>query len=148
MMGIIYLLPIFQNWFRKIPNLFQFRNILAITLSAQIFTLPILIYNFGYLSLVSPLTNILIVPLLPYIMVSGFIFAIFGICWQPLGWILSWLAWGLLSYLIKIIDGFANISLASLTLEISWIWLFLLYLILGLIIWRLNEKQKLRFLNY
>ncbi|TET83778.1 MAG: ComEC family competence protein, partial [Candidatus Nealsonbacteria bacterium] len=50
MMGIIYLMPAFRSWFRKIPNLFQFRNILAMTLSAQIFTLPILIYNFGYMS--------------------------------------------------------------------------------------------------
>ena len=50
MIGIIYLMPVFQDWFRKIPAMFQLRNILAMTLSAQIFTLPILIYNFGYLS--------------------------------------------------------------------------------------------------
>jgi len=148
MMGIIYLLPIFRSWFRKIPNFFQFRNILAMTLSAQIFTLPILIYNFGYLSLVAPITNVLILPLLPLIMISGFIFGLLGMLWQPLGWILSWPAWFLLTYLIKVVDRFSSQSFASLTLEISWIWLLLLYLILGLITWRLNEKQKLKFLNY
>lgn len=148
MMGIIYLLPIFRSWFRKIPNPFQFRNILAMTLSAQIFTLPILIYNFGYMSLVAPVTNVLILPLLPFIMISGFIFGLLGMLWQSLGWILSWPAWFLLTYLTKVVDWFSSQSFASLTLEISWIWLFLLYLILGLITWRLNEKQKLKFLEY
>ena len=148
MLGIIYLLPTFRDWFRKIPNFFQLRNILAVTLSAQIFTLPILIYNFGYFSLVAPVTNVLIIPLLPFIMIFGFIFGIAGLLWSPLGWILSWPSWFLLTYLTKVVDWFSIQSFASLTLEISWIWLFSLYLILGLITWRLNEKQKLKFLEY
>jgi len=146
MMGIIYLLPIFRNWFKKIPS--WPRDVLAMTLSAQVFTLPILIYNFGYMSSVAPITNILIVPLLPFIMISGFIFGLFGIIFQPLGWILSWPCWLLLTYLTKVVDWFSSFSWSSLTLEISWVWLFLLYLILGLIIWRLQESQKLKFLKY
>jgi len=148
MLGIIYFLPIFRSWLRKIPNLFQFRNIISMTLSAQIFTLPILIYNFGYLSLVAPITNVLILPLLPFIMIFGFIFGVLGMFWQLLGWIFSWPVWFLLTYLAKIVDWFSNQSFAYLTLEISWVWLALLYLVLGLITWRLNEKQKLKFLNY
>jgi competence protein ComEC len=148
MMGIIYLMPIFQNWFRKIPNFFQLRNIISMTLSAQIFTLPILIYNFGYFSLVSPLTNVLILPLLPFIMGLGFIFAIAGIIWGPLGWLLSFPVWFLLTYLTKIVDWFSSFPFAPFFLEISWIWLLLSYLILGVITYRLQEKQKLKFLNY
>jgi len=148
MFGIIYLMPAFQNLLRKIPNFFQLRNILAMTLSAQIFTLPILIYNFGYFSRIAPLSNVLIVPFLPYIMISGFIFGIVGIVFPVLGWILCWPCWLLLTYLIKTIDLFSQVSWASLTLEISWIWLFCSYLILGLITWQLRKKQKLNFLNY
>jgi competence protein ComEC len=149
-MGIIYLMPSFQNWFKKVPNpnIFPVRNLLSMTISAQVFTLPILIYNFGYMSLVSPLTNILIVPLIPYLMGLGFIFSILGMLWQPLGWILSWPAWFLLTYVVKIVDWFSSFSWASLTLEISWIWLIIFYLILGLMTWRLQERQKLKFLNY
>ena len=133
-MGIIYLMPLLQQWLK-------FR-ILSMTLAAQVFTLPILIYNFGYISLVAPLTNILIVPLLPFIMMVGFIFALAGIFFQPLGWILSWPAWLLLTYLTKIVDGFNQIPLSSVTLEISWIWLLFFYLILSGILWRLNKRQK------
>jgi len=147
MLGIIYFLPVFQGFLKKIPNFLQLRNLLAMTLSAQIFTLPILIYNFGYLSLVSPVTNILIVPLLPYVMGLGFIFGIAGIICHFLGWIFSLPVWLLLIYLIKTIDFFSQ-SWASKSLEISWIWLPISYLILGLITWRLQESQKLKFLNY
>ena len=117
------------------------------TLSAQIFTLPILIYNFGYLSLVSPITNVLIVPLLPYIMGLGFIFGIAGLIFQPLGWLLSLPCWLILTYSLKIID-FLSQPWAFKTLEVSWIWLVISYSILGLITWRLQENQKLKFLQY
>ena len=148
MMGIIYLLPFFTNLLRKIPNFFQLRSILAMSLSAQVFTLPILIYNFGYVSLVSPIVNILIVPLLPFVMISGFIFALVGMIFQPLGWILSLFSWFLLTYITKIINFFSEIPFAALSLEISWVWLIISYLILGFITWRLEQSQKLKFLDY
>jgi len=95
MMGIIYFLPYLQRYFGKI---------LAMTLSAQIFTLPVLIYNFGYLSLAAPLSNILIVPLLPFLMGLGFLFVILGAVLQPLGWLFSLPVWLLLTYIIKIVN--------------------------------------------
>ena len=152
MIGIIYLMPVFQDWLTLTPKFLvwgQLKSILSMTLSAQVFTLPILIYNFGYLSLVAPITNILIVPLLPFIMLLGFIFGLTGIIFQPLGWVLSWPAWGLLTYLTKIVDWFSGISLAHLTIEnIHWSWLIILYLVLGFITWRLQEGRKLKFLQY
>jgi len=148
MFGIIYFLPFFQKWFKSSSNPSQFKDIIAITLSAQIFTLPILIYNFGYFSLVSPITNVLLLPLLPYIMVFGFIFAIAGLLFQPLGWFLSLPVNFLLIYLTKIVDWFSNLSFSAYFLEISWIWLVVSYLILFLITWQLNKRQKLQFLNY
>jgi len=143
-LGIIYLSPIFQYWLKKVPNIFQLRNILAMTLSAQVFTLPILIYNFGYVSLIAPITNILIIPFLPLIMVFGFISGVGGMIFQPLGWILSWPVWLLLTYLVKIVDLASQFSLASITLEnIHWAWLVVFYLILGYIVWRLNKREKI-----
>lgn len=110
-MGLIYLQPIFLNFFKKIPDTFQFRYTLAATVSAQIFTLPILIYNFGRIPITSFLTNILIVPLLPFVTILGFIFSFAGIIFQPLGWVLSWLAWLFLTYIVKIIDLFLEFLL-------------------------------------
>jgi len=150
MMGLIYLQPILLNFFKKIPNFkfFPLKTTLAATLSAQIFTFPILVYNFGYIPLISPITNILIVPLLAPITILIFIFGIAGIIFSPLGLILSWPSWIFLTYIVKIIEWFSKIPFASLILEISWIWLIISYLILGLVVWRLNQKQKLKFLQY
>jgi len=132
-MGIIYLMPIFQRWVKI--------QILAMTLAAQVFTLPILIYNFGYMSLVAPITNILIIPSLPFIMILGFIFGLAGMIFQPLGWILSWPCWLLLGYITKIVDFFSQIPLASLAIEkVHWLWLIIAYLILGSVTWWLNRK--------
>ncbi len=148
MLGIIYLLPFFRDWLKFIPEekLINLRSVLAMTLSAQVFTLPILIYNFGYMSLVAPITNILIVPLLPYIMGLGFLFALAGTIFQFLGWVLSWPAWPLLTYLIKVIDFFSRAP--KIDFAISWIWLIIVYSTLGLITWRLHATQKLKFLQY
>ena len=133
-MGIIYLMPHFQKWIKC--------QVLAMTLAAQVFVLPILIYNFGYFSVVAPLTNILIVPLLPFIMVAGFIFSLAGTIFQPLGWILSWPAWLLLTYLTQIVDWFSQLPFAALTIEnLHWSFLIIAYLILGSIAWRLNKKE-------
>ncbi len=151
--GIISLSPIFQNWFKKIPDdLFGFikiRSITAMTFSAQIFTLPILVYNFGQFSLIAPITNVLILPLIPFILGLGFLFGLAGMVWQTLGWVLSWPAWLLLTYLFTIVDWFSQIPWAALFLQnVHWGWLVIAYLALGFIARWLNEKEKLKFLNY
>jgi len=148
-LGLIYLQPIFLDFFKKIPKFLQLRQTLSSTISAQFLTFPILIYNFGQISLISPFINILIVPLLPTITILGFIFSFIGIIFQPLGWILSFPAWLLLTYLLKIIGFFSKISFAFLTLKnVHWIFLLISYLTLGLLTWRLQESQKLKFLKY
>ena len=146
MMGIIYLMPFLRSKLSFVPEekLFNLRSITAMTLSAQIFTLPILIYNFGHVSLLAPLTNILIVPVLPLVMGLGFIFGITAIIFQPLGWILSWPVWLFLTYITKIVETVSQIPWASLTFEnVHWAWLILAYLFLGCIAWMLKRKLNL-----
>ncbi|MFH1657199.1 MAG: ComEC/Rec2 family competence protein [bacterium] len=139
-LGIIYFLPFFQNWFYFIPGK-SIRDIIAMTFAAQVFTLPILIYNFGYFSLVTPLTNLLVVPLLPSVMIIGFIFVLGGT-------FLSLPLWLLLTYLVKVIDYFSRLSFASINLEISWPVFLFFYLAWGLLAWRLKKRQRLKFLDY
>jgi len=148
MMGIIYLMPIFQNWLKFIPWKNP-KSVLSMTFAAYLFTLPTIIYNFGYMSLVAPITNILIIPFLPFIMLSGFIFSLIGIIFPLLGWIFSWPAWGLLTYLTTVVNWLSNFPLAYLMIEnFHWIWLVISYSILGFLTWRLQETQKLKFLNH
>ena len=149
-LGIIYLMPFFQRLLKKTRFLkfFRLSNLLAMTFSALIFTLPILIYNFGYVSVVTPITNILVVPLLPYIMGMGLFFVLLGGISQPIGWVLSLPVWLLTTYLTSIVNFFSQISWAHLTFQISWLWLPVCYLILFLLVWHFTKKEKLNFLDY
>lgn len=134
MMGIIYFLPIFKRWIEL--------EVLAMTLAAQVFTLPILIYNFGYVPLLAPVTNVLIVPLLSFIMGLGFAFGLAGMVFQLLGWIFSWPVWLLLTYIIKIVDWFSGFTFAFVTFEnLHWVWLIIFYLILGGFVWCYNNRS-------
>ena len=148
-MGIIYLVPIFKNWLRFIPKKFNnLKEIIAMTFAAQVFTLPILIYNFGRISLIAPLTNILIIPVVYWIMISGFIFALAEIIWQSLGWLLSFPCLFLLTYVTKIVDFFSQSWAAKTVENVHWFWLIISYLILGFLTRRLTKRQKLKFLDY
>ncbi|MEK9181076.1 MAG: ComEC/Rec2 family competence protein, partial [Patescibacteria group bacterium] len=71
--GLIFFAETLERAFRKIPEIFELRSILAATLSAQIFVWPLLIYNFDQLSLISPLVNILILTIIPITIIFGFI---------------------------------------------------------------------------
>lgn len=150
-LGLIFLQPFFYEWLKKIPDykILPVRTTLSATLSAQIFTLPILVYNFGYISLVSPLTNILIVPFLAPMTILIFVFGISAMLFLPIGFLFSLPTYLSLTYIIKIIDWFSQLPFITLTFKnVHWIWLAISYLILGLITWRLQEKRKLKFLNY
>ncbi|MCH8741821.1 ComEC family competence protein [Patescibacteria group bacterium] len=142
MMGIIYFLPVFRNLLKFIP-VDNIKTILAMTFSAYLFTLPILIYNFGYISVVSPITNVLIIPSLYWIMIFGFLFVILGTISPVLGWILSFPVWILLTYIVKIVDLLSDLPLASLAFtNIHWIWILISYLVLGSFAFYLDKKSR------
>jgi len=151
-LGIIYFSSPLKNYIEKrlymVPNFANFKEILAVTFSAQIFTLPLLVYNFGYFSLVSPLTNILVVPVLPYVMVSGFVFAFLGIFSRNLAWVFSLPAHFLLSYLDSVVDLFSRISHSCVFFKISWFWLIPVYFLLFWWGYLFAKRREKNFLNY
>ncbi len=101
-LGIIYLSCFFKKYLKF--------DLLAVSISAYLFTLPAIIYHFGYFSLVAPLANVLIVPALPFILLFGFLFVFTGIIYSPLGWIFSFLVLPFISYLVWMVHWFANLS--------------------------------------
>ena len=86
---------------------------LRLTLAAQVFTIPIIFFTFRQISLIAPLTNILIAWTIPLIMSIGFLLVFFGLLWVPLGAPLAWVSWVLLEYLVIVVDLTAKLSFAS-----------------------------------
>ena len=74
------------------------------TLIAQAFTLPIIIYHFGRISLVSPLANLLVLPVQSALMILSGAATLLGLLWLPLGRILAFPAWALAAYTLRVVS--------------------------------------------
>ena len=97
---------------KKQKNIFL--DDLRTTLSAQVFTIPLIFFTFQRISLVSPITNVLIGWIIQPITVLGLIIAVVGSFWLPAAVPLSWISWVMLEYLIVVIEWTAKIPFASL----------------------------------
>jgi len=87
---------------------------LTTTLSAQVFTIPLILLTFGRISLIAPLTNVLIGWTIPIITTLGLCVSIFGWIWLPLGKILAWVTWVFLEWLIQAVIITSRIPFASI----------------------------------
>jgi len=149
-MGIIHVKPLFDVLLKKVfhGQATHLSNIVTVTLAAQALTIPIMVFNFGTISLIAPLTNILIVPVMYFIMLFGFLAAVAGMAANMLGIIFSVPAWILISYFLKVMDLFYQPWAVVQWQNISWAWLAIYYVILLAIVWRLNKKLQPEFLEY
>lgn len=142
-LGIIYWSPFFEELFQKIkiPNLIK--GILAMTFSAQLFVMPIIAQNFNQISIISPITNLLIAPLLPLIILSGFALIVLGIIYIELAFFVNWILILILGYIIYVVNFFDKLPFSVLSIEnFSFIVFIFYYLFLSLITWFIIKKRK------
>lgn len=141
--GIVYFSPFLESKMIKKHRAFGIWEILILTLSAQVFVLPIILYNFQNLSLISPLANVLILPIIPLTMFLGFMLMIFQFIFPPLAVVLAWLTFLPLKYETTIIQFLAKLKYSSLGIEnFSWYWMGLWYIIIGISLYYLNHVKK------
>lgn len=118
---------------------FSVKQVFAETLSAQLAVLPLLVFLFGRVSLISPLTNILVLVAVPYSMAAGFFAALLGFVYYPFGQVAGWVVWALLEYKLRVIDLFAKLPLASIEIK-GWMIIPLAVPYLWLL-WNLKNKK-------
>jgi competence protein ComEC len=99
--GIFYLSPIFEKKLEFIKNNF-FRKTISETLSAQIFTYPLILYSFGNFNFFSLISNLLVLPIVPYLMTISSLFLFFPVKY------LAWFSFPLLSYILFVAKIFGN----------------------------------------
>jgi len=152
MFGIFFFISPLRVWIGKIflnvPNFLNFKDILALTFSAQVFTLPVLIYNFGYFSLISPLSNLLIVPFLPALMIFGFVSGVLGIIVPFLGYLFSFPAYFLLKYLESVISFLSSLSFSFVKMNIPLIFLVFYYLLFFFLGMKIRKEKEEWFLSH
>ncbi|HET6845219.1 MAG TPA: ComEC/Rec2 family competence protein [Anaerolineales bacterium] len=97
-----------------ISALFEF---VALTLAAEVTTLPIVAYHFKQISLVSPIVNALVLPVQPAVMVIGGAAVLLSLIFFPLGQLLAWVAWPLTAYTIRLVELFDALPHAVVYLD-------------------------------
>lgn len=144
-LGIVYFSPFLESEMIKKHRAFGLWEIIILSLSAQIFVVPILIYNFKSLSIISLLANVLVLPIVPLTMLLGFLMLVLEMIFHPLAIVFSWLAYLPLRYEVEVINYLGNFKYSAITVNnFSWIWVVVWYIILvtGIYFFKRHEKKK------
>ncbi len=143
--GIIFGQSYLARKLKILPAKFHIRDLVATTLAAQIFILPLIVYYFGNLSFIAPIANLLVLPVLPYIMTAGFIFSF--LLWLPsvLITVIIWPLKIVLNYVLFIIDFGSKLPLAALSVKnFGLIFMLCYYIILAIILFYVQFKRKIK----
>lgn len=79
------------------------------TLAAQVTTLPVVLAQFGRLSLSALAANPLILPVQPLVMQLSGLALLAGLLWLPAGQLLGWLTYPFTAYTIRMVEWLANL---------------------------------------
>ena len=121
------------------------RDAVVMTLAAQVLTLPLVVYHFERLSLVSPLANALIVPVQPPVMVLGSAAAALALvpALEPLAQAVAWIPWLCLAYTDAVVQWLARWPRASLEVgKIGMEWLLLYGLACAAALWLADPRRR------
>jgi competence protein ComEC len=80
------------------------------TLAALITTFPVMAFHFHSFSWSSLITNPLVLPAQPAVMILGGLSLLLGYLWLPVGKLVSYLAWPFVAYTIKNIEWLGNLT--------------------------------------
>lgn len=133
-LGMVFIAPKLDYFFQWV-RIRLIRETLVATLSAELAVLPLLIFYFGGVSIISPLVNLLVLALIPFTMLSGFLASICGLIAHIFGIFFGLIAWAPLQYEISIISFFAKFPLSFY--EFSAVSLFLFVPLYVFILWRI-----------
>jgi competence protein ComEC len=145
--GLIYISPIIKKILSKekynfIPEFIKAP--LTETLSAQAAVFPLLVMQFGRLSLIAPIANVAVLWIVPYAMAISFVSGLVGLIYYPLGKAVSFISWPILEYIVKVPELFAHIPLASIEFQKSyWYVEMLMFAALAVIVKIYYRKFKL-----
>lgn len=141
-LGILLFDPSFQKIF-SIIKFSPIRSVVSVTCAAQVLVLPYIIYVFGQLSLISPVINILIAPIVPLIMFLGMITTILASLFEPLAYIVGLITEFVINLFLKIISFFSTLKFATIsTTTVPLMVILLFYVLLFIYFFSKNNKKS------
>ncbi|MBN2101219.1 ComEC/Rec2 family competence protein [Candidatus Dojkabacteria bacterium] len=140
--GLIYVVPVLERVFPWIPE--SLKDSTLVTIAAIISTFPISAFNFGQFSLIAPVANFMVLPVVELIMILGMAVLLFPRGLGFLSGLVASICWVPLEYFVNVIEWLGSLSFASVDLpEFSSMALVLYYVILfGIVLLAYPEKRE------
>jgi competence protein ComEC len=92
-------------------------ELVAVSLAAIAFTLPIVAVQFGRVSLIALPANLLTVPIFPLIMITSALTAVGGLINSTAGTFFGWLTWPAVAYLRAVVEAAADVPSAAISVD-------------------------------
>lgn len=124
--ALIYVAPILESRIPFGSRDSLFKGILVATLSTQIVVLPLILFKSGVLSLIAPISNLLILPLIPTTMFFGAVTGIVGSISSVLALPFAYVSYLLSGFELWFVKFFAELPLTSIEIKFFPVWLLIL----------------------
>jgi len=142
MIGLLFWTPIFERGLWFVPKRLGLRSILSATCGATLMTVPYSAWVFQQLTLAGLFTNILALPLVPFVMLWGAVAAVWGSF--VYAQIVAAPAYGLALTIEKIADlAYATPWLEATHVQMVFPLCAATYLLIGTLWWKLKDGKKL-----
>jgi len=120
-------------------------EVMVSSLAAQLCTLPIIWAQFGQVSLLALLANLLVLPLQPFILIAGAGIVLLSLGAPAIGQPLAVLVWLPLRWTIIVVQWIGAVPWAAVTLpELPRLGAWLIYAALLLLAWRMPARQPVQ----
>lgn len=140
-LGIITLTPIFETWYIRYFKNATIVELLSTTTAAYISVTPYMAVTMGTISLIAPLANLIVAPLVPLSMLLSFI-ALIASFIPGLGMIVGMLAEVPLGIIVAVAEWAGGIGWSSMAIGLRGIVALTFYVLLTIIAIRFYRKHK------
>ena len=153
--GIIYFYPILNDFLNKFNPACRYgaklkgvRDVFIITIAAQITTFPIIALNFSQVSLIAPISNLLILWTLPLLITAGITAIALSLLFPQAGFLFFLPAGLLLKYIIIIAEQLVELPYAYMEVDYLWQgWVVVYYGVVGWAVYRNRQNLKIKISN-
>ena len=115
------------------------------TTGALIFSMPLVAWHFGQISLIAPVANILILSAVSLCFSAGYVLCLAGMAFPALGMALAWVLSWLVRYVMAVVKIMGSVPFAALYTSnyLIGVWLAFTYFCFG-ICWIMKGKRRFR----
>lgn len=140
--GVLIVAPLIsKRFFKNKPGVLT--QTALETTSAQLMTLPLIIWIFGKVSAIALLANLLVLPVIPLAMLTTFVAGTLAMTGMALAGIVAWPARFVLSYITDVINLLAKIPWALHLVTATRAQMLMMYGAIGAIVWLIYNKLQL-----